>query len=134
MGFNSKQMTRCCSNHLVQRPNSVTKVNLLERQIVTNFIQLVSPQPVELFSQTKLHCKAPNKGYLHICGMYKSNNKQLRYQIISNCKIFVCQYLMNDWTDLHNQTCIGKYSSNHFQLYMVYYIAISIGRDTSISM
>jgi len=43
--------------------------------IVTNFIQLVSPQPVDLFSQTKLHWKAPNEGYPHICGMYKSNNK-----------------------------------------------------------
>ena len=42
---------------------------------VTNFIQLVSPQPVDRFSQTKLHWKAPNKSYLYICGMYKSNNK-----------------------------------------------------------
>ena len=42
---------------------------------VTNFIQLVSPQPVDQFSQTKLHWKAPNKSYLHICGIYKSNNK-----------------------------------------------------------
>ena len=58
--------------------------------IVTNFIQLVSPQLVDQFSQTKLHYKAPNKGYLHICGMYKSNNKQLRYQAISDCKSFVC--------------------------------------------
>jgi len=44
-------------------------------QYVTNFIQLVSPQPVDRFSQTKLHWKAPNEGYLHICGMYKSDNK-----------------------------------------------------------
>ena len=56
----------------------------------TNFIQLVSPQPVDRFSQTKLCQKAPSEGYLHICGMYKSNNKQLRYQVISNYKIFVC--------------------------------------------
>ena len=42
---------------------------------VTNFIQLVSPQPVDQFSQTKLRWKAPNKGYPHICGMYKSGNK-----------------------------------------------------------
>ena len=42
---------------------------------VTNFIQLVSPQPVDQFSQNKLHWKAPNEGYLHICGMYKSNNE-----------------------------------------------------------
>ena len=46
---------------------------------VTNFIQLVSPYPVDQFSQTKLHCKALNEGYLHICGMYKSDNKQPRY-------------------------------------------------------
>ena len=42
---------------------------------VTNFIQLVSPQPVDQFSQTKLHWKAPNEGYLHICRRYKSGNK-----------------------------------------------------------
>ena len=44
-------------------------------QNITNFIQLVSPQPVDQFSQTKLHCKAPNKGYLHMRRMYKSDNK-----------------------------------------------------------
>ena len=58
--------------------------------IVTNFIQFTSPQLVDQFSQTKLHYKAPNEGYLHIYGMYKSDNKQPRYQVISNCKIFVC--------------------------------------------
>ena len=42
---------------------------------VTNFIQLVSSQLVDQFSQTKLHWEAPNEGYLHICGMYKSDNK-----------------------------------------------------------
>ena len=42
---------------------------------VTNFIQLVSPQSVDQFSQTKLHWKATNKGYLHIYGIYKSDNK-----------------------------------------------------------
>ena len=57
---------------------------------VTNFIQLVSPQPVDRFSQTKLRWKAPNEGYPHICGMYKSSNKRLRYQDISSCKSFVC--------------------------------------------
>ena len=57
---------------------------------VTNFIQLVFLQLVNRFSQTKLYWKSPNKGYLCICRMYKSNNKQLRYQAISNCKSFVC--------------------------------------------
>ena len=57
---------------------------------VTNFIQLVSPQPVDQFSQTKLCWKATNEGYLNLCGMYKSDNKQLRYQVISNCKSFIC--------------------------------------------
>ena len=57
---------------------------------VTNFIQLISPQPVDRFSQTKLHWKAPNEGYPHICGMYKSNNERLRYQAISSCKSFIC--------------------------------------------
>ena len=52
---------------------------------VTNFIQLISPQPVDRFSQTKLLWKAPNEGYL-----YKSNNERLRYQAISSCKNFVC--------------------------------------------
>jgi len=45
---------------------------------------------VNQFLQTKLHCGAQNKSYLHIGGMYKSNNKQLRYQVNSNCKIFIC--------------------------------------------
>ena len=58
--------------------------------IVTNFIQLVFPQLVGRFSQTKLCWKAPNESYPHICGMYKSNNKWLRYQAISSCKSFVC--------------------------------------------
>jgi len=57
---------------------------------VTNFIQLIFPQLVDQFLQNKLYWKALNEGYLHICGMYKSNNKQLRYQAISNCKSFVC--------------------------------------------
>ena len=42
---------------------------------VTNFIQLVSPQLVDRFSQTKLHWEAPNEGYLHMCGIHKSDNK-----------------------------------------------------------
>jgi len=46
-----------------------------ERRAVTNFIQLVSPQPVDQFSQTKLCWKAPNESYLHICGRYKSDNE-----------------------------------------------------------
>ena len=57
---------------------------------VTNFIQLVSLRPVDRFSQTKLRWKAPNEGYPHICGMYKSDNKWLRYQAISNCTSFIC--------------------------------------------
>ena len=52
---------------------------------ITNFIQLVSPQPVDRFLQTKLCLKVLNKSFL-----YKSNNKQLRYQVISSCKSFVC--------------------------------------------
>ena len=42
---------------------------------VTNFIQLVSSQLVDRFSQTKLRWKAPNEGYLHMCRMHKSDNK-----------------------------------------------------------
>ena len=104
------------------------------RIIVTNFIQLVPLQPVDRFSQTKLHWKAPNEGYPHICGMYKSNNKWLRYQAISSCKSFICQYLMNSWTDSHDWTCVRKCSSTRFQRYMIHLKTTSIGRDTSISM
>ena len=60
------------------------------KDYVTNFIQLVSPQPVDRFSQTKLRWEALNESYSHICGMHKSNNKRLRYQAISSCKSFVC--------------------------------------------
>ena len=63
---------------------------ILDNKVVTNFIQLVFPQQVDWFSQTKLCWKDTNEGYLHIYRMYKSNNKQLRYQVISNFKIFVC--------------------------------------------
>ena len=42
---------------------------------VINFIQIVFSQQVDKFSQTKLYWKAPNKGYLHICKRYKSDNK-----------------------------------------------------------
>ena len=41
---------------------------------------------------------------------------------------------MNGWTDLHDWTCIGKYSSIHFQWYIMCLKVISIGRDTGISM
>ena len=57
--------------------------------IVTNFIQLISLQPVDQFLQTKLCWKVQNEGYLCICRIYKSNKKQLRYQAISNCKSFI---------------------------------------------
>ena len=69
---------------------SIRPLCFLHVPCVTNFIQLISPQPVDRFSQTKLHWKAPNEGYPHICGMYKSNNERLRYQAISSCKSFVC--------------------------------------------
>ena len=46
-----------------------------QTKIVTNFIQLVSPQPVDQFSQTKLHWKAPNEGYPYICEINKSDSK-----------------------------------------------------------
>ena len=37
----------------------------------TNFIQLVSPQLVDQFLQTKLCWKAPNKGYPHMWDVQK---------------------------------------------------------------
>ena len=45
------------------------------KHFVTNFIQLVSLQPVDQFLQTKLCCKAPNESYLYIYRTYKSDNK-----------------------------------------------------------
>jgi len=53
---------------------------------ITNFIQLISSQLEDLLLQTKLHWKALNEGYLHICGMYKSDNKTTE---ISGYKSFV---------------------------------------------
>jgi len=41
------------------------------RRIVTNFIQLVSSQLVDQFSQIKLCWKALNKGYLYIWDVQK---------------------------------------------------------------
>ena len=46
---------------------------------VTKFIQLVSLYQVDQFSQTKLHWKVPNKNYLYMYGIYKINNRLLRY-------------------------------------------------------
>ena len=54
--------------------------------IVTNFIQYISLQLVDQLLQTKLYWKAPNESYLHIYGMYKSDNRLLRYWTISNYK------------------------------------------------
>jgi len=62
-------------SYLVKHTNLPIFFDIIENVIVTNFIQLVSPQPVDRFSQTKLCWKAPNEGYPHIYGMYKSNNK-----------------------------------------------------------
>ena len=53
--------------------SSITYYERIEH--ITNFIQLVSLQLVDQFSQTKLYCKASNKGYLYIYRMYKSDNK-----------------------------------------------------------
>jgi len=50
----------------------VSSLNFLKQQdktaiiYITNFIQLVSLQPVNQFSQTKLHWKVPNESYPHI--------------------------------------------------------------------
>ena len=47
--------------------NVIWQLNV--NNLVTNFIQLASLQPVNQFSQTLLHWKAPNEGYLTIYGM-----------------------------------------------------------------
>jgi len=66
----------CCTIYLPHGHNFRWREESPSRsEYVTNFIQLGSPQPVDRFLQTKLHWKAPKKGYLHICGMYKSDNK-----------------------------------------------------------
>jgi len=59
-------------DNIVFRASSNSSFSII---IVTNFIQLVSPQPVDRFLQNKLRWKAPDESYSHICGMYKSNNK-----------------------------------------------------------
>ena len=48
--------------------NNSNTINNLNREesLVTNFIQLVSLQPVDQFLQTKLYCKAPNKKGLSV--------------------------------------------------------------------
>ena len=56
---------------------------------VVNSIQLISSQLVDWFPWLKLYWKAPNDRYLYIYRIYKSNNKQLRYQAISNYKSFI---------------------------------------------
>jgi len=124
-----------CSHYLFARADDYL-ISVIDcyKVGITNFIQLVSPQPVDRFLQTKLRWKAPNKGHPHICGMYKSDNKWLRYQTISSYKSFICKYLMNGWTDLHNWTCVGKCLSIYSQWYIMCLKAISISRDTSISM
>jgi len=53
---------------------------------IINFIQLVSLQILDYFSQTKLYWKVLNKGFLYIYKIYKSDNRLLRYQTISNHK------------------------------------------------
>ena len=60
---------------------------------VTNFIQLVSPQLVDQFSQTKLCWKALNKDYLHICEIYKSNNKQWDIRLSVTVKVLLANIL-----------------------------------------
>ena len=82
--FLSKSLNEIERNYEIHNKEMLVVIRGLENwrhllEGVTNFIQLVSPQPVDLFSQTKLHWKAPNEGYLHIYGIYKSNNKQPRY-------------------------------------------------------
>ena len=62
-----------CKRTIAKRIYPTIKVTTANT--VTNFIQLVSSQLVDRFSQTKLRWKAPNESYLHICRMYKSNNK-----------------------------------------------------------
>ena len=67
-----KSIHSCCARTLLMKEDHTNHT-------VTNFIQLVSLQLVDQFSQTKLHWKAPNNDYLHIYRIYKSDNKQLRY-------------------------------------------------------
>jgi len=49
--------------------NKIFIVHYFIMKYVINFIQLVSPQLVDWFSQTKLYWKVPNEGYLHIYGI-----------------------------------------------------------------
>jgi len=49
--------------------NKIFIVHYFIMKYVINFIQLVSPQLVDWFSQNKLYWKVPNKGYLYIYGI-----------------------------------------------------------------
>ena len=51
-----------------------TCIFLCKNSIITNFIQLIFLQPVDWFSQTKLHYKAPNEGYLCHMQVHLSRN------------------------------------------------------------
>jgi len=62
-----KKLTEKCVG-----PYKIKKIISENVMNVTNFIQLVSPQPVDLFSQTKLHWKAPIGGYLCTAGYTKA--------------------------------------------------------------
>ena len=57
----------------IRKTNMILKMPQLVT--ITNFIQLISPQPVDQFSQTKLRWEAPNEGYPHIYRIHKSDNK-----------------------------------------------------------
>jgi len=70
----------------IRELDEVPSIKLSTLYTVTNFIQLISPQLVDQFSQTKLHWKAPNDRHPHIYRIYKSDNRLLRYQTISNYK------------------------------------------------
>jgi len=72
-----------------RKENQKNKIKEKKRKRKIVSVQ-VSYNTVDQFSQTSLCYKAPNKGYLYICEIYKSNNEQPRYQVINNCKIFVC--------------------------------------------
>jgi len=91
---------------------------------VTNFIQLISPQPVDQFSQTKLCWKAPSEGYQHICGiavattrpMFNSSTSNKSYRRISSGEHELCNSQENSIRN-HNSILPTIYMTIHGPCY-----------------
>ena len=98
---------------------------IVNKYIVVDTALYTCALPIDHFllslSQTKLHWKAPNDGYLYICRIYKSNNRLLRYQTISNYKFhwLLSQEQLNRFpqSKLHWKVLIKQFLMIYYTLY-----------------